>query len=74
MPVVQALDQTRPGPDDVYVIPPNRKVLEGYVVKHEFPGAGTRRMVLNAGRIVTAVGNAERILPAMVEVDPSWTA
>jgi len=53
---------------------PREQVLEDYVVKHEFPGMGPRRMVLDARRIATAIGNAERILQATVEVDPSWTS
>ena len=33
-----------------------------------FPGLGKRRMVLNARRIVTALGNTELILLAMVNI------
>jgi two-component system CheB/CheR fusion protein len=44
--------------------------FEGYVVEHDFPGLGPRRMVLNARRIVTAVGNTELILLAMVAIEP----
>jgi two-component system CheB/CheR fusion protein len=43
--------------------------MDGYVVEHNFPGLGPRRMVLNARRIVTALGNTELILLAMVAID-----
>jgi two-component system CheB/CheR fusion protein len=49
---------------------PQQQVLDGYVVEHNFPGLGPRRMVLNARRIVTALGNTELILLAMVAVEP----
>ncbi len=52
---------------------PQKQVLEGYVVEHDFPGLGPRRMVLNARRIVTAKGRTELILLAMVAIDP-WQA
>jgi two-component system, chemotaxis family, CheB/CheR fusion protein len=45
---------------------PLQQVLDGYVVEHNFPGIGPQRMVLNARRIVTALGNTELILLAMV--------
>ncbi|MDP1612536.1 MAG: chemotaxis protein CheB [Sulfuritalea sp.] len=45
-------------------------VLDGYVVEHDFPNLGPRRMVLNARRIVTALGNTELILLAMVAIEP----
>ena len=45
---------------------PQNQVMDGYVVEHNFPGLGPRRMVLNARRIVTAAGNTELILLAMV--------
>ena len=45
---------------------PQQQVLDGYVVEHDFPGLGPQRMVLNARRIVTALGNTELILLAMV--------
>jgi len=48
---------------------PQKQALDGYVVEHNFPGLGVRRMILNAHRIVTAVGNTELILLAMVETD-----
>jgi two-component system CheB/CheR fusion protein len=47
---------------------PKNKVMDGYVVEHNFPGLGPRRMVLNARRIVTALGNTELILLAMVAI------
>jgi hypothetical protein len=42
--------------------------MDGYVVKHNFPNLGQRRMVLNAQRIVTAPGDTELILLAMVTI------
>ena len=44
--------------------------MDGYVVKHNFPGLGQRRMVLNTRHIVTAPGNTELILLAMVAIKP----
>jgi two-component system CheB/CheR fusion protein len=48
---------------------PQHQVMEGFVVEHNFPDLGVRRMVLNARRIVTAPGNAALILLAMVAID-----
>ena len=48
---------------------PQRQALNGYVVDHDFPGLGSRRLVLNARRIVTKVVNSELILLAMVAID-----
>lgn len=48
---------------------PQRQVMEGFVVEHNFPDLGKRRMVLNARRIVTALGNTELILLAIVTVE-----
>ncbi len=48
---------------------PQKQVLDGFVVEHDFPGLGLRRMVLNARRIVTTLGNADLILLAMVAID-----
>jgi two-component system CheB/CheR fusion protein len=48
---------------------PKDRAIEGYVVEHNFPGLGQRRMQLNARRIVTAIGNTELILLAMVGVE-----
>ncbi|MDP2371379.1 CheR family methyltransferase, partial [Rhodoferax sp.] len=48
---------------------PKDQVMDGYVVEHRFPGLGLRRMVLNARRIVTALGNTELILLAMVALE-----
>ncbi|TRZ69170.1 MAG: SAM-dependent methyltransferase, partial [Rhodocyclaceae bacterium] len=48
---------------------PQNQVMEGYVVVHNFPSLGPRRMVLNARRIVTALGNTELILLAMVAIE-----
>lgn len=47
---------------------PQRQALDGYVVEHDFPGLGPRRMVLNARRIAPTPGNTESILLAMVAV------
>jgi hypothetical protein len=47
---------------------PQNQVMDGYVVEHDFPVLGPRRMVLNARRIVTAPGNTELILLAMVAI------
>ena len=47
---------------------PQQQVLEGYVVEHDFPHLGPQRMVLNARRIVKALGNTELILLAMVAI------
>ncbi|MCX7144779.1 MAG: hypothetical protein NT042_00890 [Sulfuritalea sp.] len=50
---------------------PQNQVMDDYVVEHNFPGLGPRRMALNARRIVTALGNTELILLAMVNIAPS---
>jgi two-component system, chemotaxis family, CheB/CheR fusion protein len=47
---------------------PKKQVIKGYVVDHTFPEIGLRRMVLNARRIVTADGDTDLILLAMVEI------
>ena len=47
---------------------PSAQTIEGYVVEHDFPGLGPRRMVLNARRIVTVTGQTELILLAMVGI------
>jgi two-component system, chemotaxis family, CheB/CheR fusion protein len=49
---------------------PQKKSLDSYVVEHDFPGLGPRRMVLNARRIETAPGCTELILLAMVAIEP----
>ena len=46
-----------------------RQTIEGFLVEHNFPGLGMRRMVLNARRIKTAVGDTELILLAMVAME-----
>jgi len=48
---------------------PQRRLMQGFVVEHDFPGLGKRRMVLNARRIETAPGDTELILLAMVSVE-----
>jgi len=45
------------------------QAVDGYVVEHDVPGRGHRRMVLNARRIATAAGNTELILLALVAAD-----
>jgi hypothetical protein len=50
------------------ILPQNQE-MDGYAVEHDFPGLGPRRMVLNARRIVTALGNTELILLAMVAIE-----
>ena len=47
---------------------PREEAMQGYVVEHDFPDLGRRRMVLNARRIATASGNTDLILLAMVEI------
>ena len=47
---------------------PREQTIEGYVVEHDFPGLGLRRMVLNARRIVTTDGDTELVLLAMAEI------
>jgi len=49
---------------------PKDKVMDRYIVEHNFPGIGQRRMVLNARRIITMAGNTELILLAMVAIEP----
>ena len=49
---------------------PQKQVLDGYVVEHDFPNLGPRRMVLNARRIVPTPGHTESILLAMVAIEP----
>lgn len=48
---------------------PKSRAMDGYEVKHDFPGLGLRRMVLNARRIVTTGGDTELILLAMVAIE-----
>lgn len=47
---------------------PQQKTIEGFVVEHDFPELGWQHMVLNARRILTAVGDTELILLAIVSV------
>lgn len=49
---------------------PQKQALDGYVVEHDFPGLGSRRLVLNARRLVSETANSELILLAMVANDP----
>ncbi len=44
---------------------PQHQSFEGYEVEHDFPGIGSRRMLLNASRIVGAPGNTQLILLSM---------
>ncbi|MEI7843837.1 MAG: CheR family methyltransferase, partial [Gallionellaceae bacterium] len=48
---------------------PQRQAMEGYVVEHDFPVLGKHRMILNARRIKTDLGDTELILLAMVSVE-----
>jgi two-component system CheB/CheR fusion protein len=48
---------------------PQRQVMENFMVEHEFPDLGRRRIVLNARRIVTALSKTELILLAMTAVE-----
>jgi two-component system CheB/CheR fusion protein len=48
---------------------PQQQEVENFVVEHNFPDLGLCRMVLNARRIVTELGNTELILLAMVAVE-----
>jgi two-component system CheB/CheR fusion protein len=50
------------------ILPKNR-TLDGYEVKHDFPGLGPRRMLLNARRITTSAGDTDLILLAMVAIE-----
>jgi two-component system CheB/CheR fusion protein len=47
---------------------PRQQVMDGFVVEHDFPDLGRRRMLLNARRIKTALGDSELILLAIVDV------
>ncbi|TNC99793.1 MAG: hypothetical protein FD121_19 [Gallionellaceae bacterium] len=47
---------------------PQQQVMDGFVVEHDFPDLGSRRMLLNARRIKTALGDTELILLAIVDV------
>ena len=49
---------------------PEHQVLNGYVVEHDFPNVGRRRIVLDARRIVTELGSTELILLAVVANEP----
>lgn len=48
---------------------PKQQVIEGFVVEHNFPELGTMRMVLNARRIKTIVGDTELILLAIPTIE-----
>jgi two-component system CheB/CheR fusion protein len=48
---------------------PQHQAMEGFAVEHDFPGLGKRRMLLNARRIVTALGDTELILLAIASVE-----
>ncbi len=53
---------------------PREKSLEGYVVEHDFPAIGRRKMVLNAHRIIDKIGNTHLILLAIRSVGPATPA
>jgi two-component system CheB/CheR fusion protein len=48
---------------------PQHQTMEGFVMEYNFPMLGMRRMVLNARRIKTVLGDTEFILLAMVNVE-----
>jgi len=48
------------------ILPQNHD-FEGYVMDHEFPSIGRRRLLLNTHRIAGTTGNAPLILLAMQE-------
>ncbi|MDO8990417.1 MAG: chemotaxis protein CheB [Sideroxyarcus sp.] len=47
---------------------PNKQVVEGFEVEHDFPGIGKRRMLLNARRIVGNAEGKQLILLAIEEI------
>lgn len=47
---------------------PRDSSFEGYVVDHDFPGIGRRKMLLNARRLVSGAGEPPMILLAMENV------
>jgi len=50
---------------------PRDRSFDAYVVEHDFPAIGQRRMLLNARRIVGKTGNTQLILLAMQETSAS---
>lgn len=48
---------------------PQRQTIEGFMVEHDFPELGKRRMELNARRIKSSLGDTELILLAMVNIE-----
>jgi chemotaxis methyl-accepting protein methylase/flagellar motility protein MotE (MotC chaperone) len=48
---------------------PHNRALEGYVVEHDFPGLGARRLLVNARSIVTEQGNSGLILLAIEKIE-----
>jgi two-component system CheB/CheR fusion protein len=48
---------------------PKSQVMDDFVVVHDFPGLGLRRMVLNARRITTVLGETELLLLAIASVE-----
>jgi two-component system CheB/CheR fusion protein len=48
---------------------PQQQVMEGFVVEHNFPELGAMRMILNARRITTVVGDTELILLAIPTIE-----
>jgi two-component system CheB/CheR fusion protein len=48
---------------------PQRQVIEGFVVEHDFPELGAMRMLLNARRIKTSQGDTELILLAIPTIE-----
>lgn len=50
---------------------PRDQNFEGYVVEHDFPAIGHRRMSLNARRIAAKTGDTHLVLLAIQNIDPS---
>lgn len=48
---------------------PQHQTIEGFVVEHDFPDLGKRRMELNARRIKSSLGYTELILLTMANID-----
>jgi two-component system CheB/CheR fusion protein len=44
------------------------QTFENYLVEHDFPVIGQKKMSLNARRIISKIGHAQLILLAMEEV------
>jgi len=49
---------------------PQNHIFEDYLVEHDFPGIGRKRMLLNARRIMGKIGEGGMILLAVEDVGP----